>query len=128
MSKSLKMLKRLLLASAMLLSIGASAHAESECGYPSYGGVHPCWEDSQISFEFDELTAEERTQIAEIRARVDKRTDAKWAAEQAESDAKLAIKQEQQAIENIRLSQCTGILLWKKCPPRTLEAERFWAH
>jgi hypothetical protein len=33
----------------------------------------------------------------------------------------------QKTIDQARLDQCTGALWWKKCPPRTVEAEQYWA-
>jgi hypothetical protein len=114
------MLKKLLLATAMLLPLGTSAHAGVACGSLP-GGVYDCVWDGRVEDDDEILTPSERRQIAAIKDRALKREEAREAAHLAEF-------KRQRAIEDTRYSQCSVPLLWINCPPRTPEAERYWTN
>ncbi len=112
----------------MLLSIGASAPAWSyddpEYELPSNSVCfrasskvddYVCYDDGE-----DALTLAEEIQIARIISIAQKRAELQFERDVAEY-------KKERAIEDARLQRCTGLLLWKKSPPRTLEAERYWA-
>jgi len=114
------MLKKLLLATAMLLPLGTSAHAGMACGTMP-GGVYDCVWDGHVEDDDEMLTPAEQRQIAAIKDRALKRSETRERNEMVEF-------QRQRALEDARHSQCSVPLLWINCPPRTPEAERYWTN
>jgi hypothetical protein len=100
----------LLLASAMLVSIGASTtpvRADIKCGYPiSDGGAgfYSCWSMGFIEFDYDELTPAERDYIANLRARLDEKEGIEMARIMKEA-------REEKERERIRISKCNGTMV-----------------
>lgn len=125
------MFKNLLLASAMSLAMIGTAQAQDADDLDRYtkddevcfrltAAVDPT-ADNYVCYSEDEdtLTMAEEMAIARIIKIAQRRAEHR-------NDLWLVEHDRQQAIEKARLQQCTGMLMWKKCPSRTAEAEQYW--
>jgi hypothetical protein len=122
------MIRKLLLASSLVLSIEANAHAYDASDDGLEFEMHEvCFQasaqkDDDVCIgigEEDILTAAEQRQIALIIRRAQKREEIRLEAERAQY-------RKERAIEDDRRSKCAVPLLWIKCPERTPEAQRYW--
>lgn len=115
----MNMLKKLLLATAMLLplAIVVPARADGVC-FKAFGNSV-----DTVCYDADDggmLTPAEESQIARIIGYARRREELRQEKEMAEYT-------KQRALEDTRHSQCSVPLLWINCPARTPEAEQYWA-